>query len=149
MLSCSWAGPDTYLTELFRTRREILISCGPLAYLTMGTYLAMPGAHLQKQMTSARAFMEERLAAFPGLEVELSRINAVYTHDLRSRLHAITAPTLCIGAADDQITPSGFTEELASLIERAKMHLLERGGHFCPLVSTQAYNARLLGFLNE
>ena len=37
VLSCSWAGPDEYLTQLFRTRREILISCGPLAYLTMGT----------------------------------------------------------------------------------------------------------------
>jgi len=63
VLSCSWAGPDTYLTQLFLTRREILISCGPLAYLTIGTYLAMPGSHLQKQMTTARAFMEERLAA--------------------------------------------------------------------------------------
>jgi len=71
VLSCSWAGPDTYLTELFRTRREILISCGPLAYLTTGTYLAMPARKLQAQMKSARQFMEERLAAFPGLEVEL------------------------------------------------------------------------------
>lgn len=147
VLSCSWPGPDTYLTELFRTRREILISCGPLAYLTMGTYLAMPGEVLQSQMTSARQFMEERLAAFPGLEVELSRINAVYTHDLRSRIHAITTPTLCIGSLDDQITPAGFTREMAKTIPGAEMHLLERGGHFAPIAASEQYNPRVLEFL--
>lgn len=147
VLSCSWAGPDTYLTELFRTRREILISCGPLAYLTMGTYLAMPAAKLQEQMTGARQFMEERLAAFPGLEVELSRINAVYTHDLRSRLHDIKTPTLCIGSRDDQLTPPGFTEEMARLIDGAESHLLDYAGHFAPIAATDAYNARVLEFL--
>ncbi|MEM8917421.1 MAG: alpha/beta fold hydrolase [Pseudomonadota bacterium] len=149
VLSCSWAGPDEYLTQLFRTRREILISCGPLAYLTMGTYLAMPSSILQPQMTSARTFMEERLAAFPGLEVELSRINAVYTHDLRSRLQGIKVPTLCIGARDDQITPPGFTEELGQLIDGAETHLLDLGGHFSPLASTEAYNKRVLEFLTK
>lgn len=149
VLSCSWPGPDTYLTELFRSRREILISCGPLAYLTMGTYLAMPSRTLQEQMSDARQFMEERLAAFPGLEVELSRINAVYTHDLRSRLHAIKTPTLCIGAEDDGITPAGFTEELASLIEGAELHLLPSGGHFSPIAATQSYNKRVLEFLTS
>jgi aminoacrylate hydrolase len=147
VLSCSWAGPDTYLTELFRTRREMLISCGPLAYLTIGTYLAMPSRYLQPQMTSARAFMEERLATFPGLEVELSRINAVYTHDLRTRLHAITVPTLCIGAMDDQLTPPGFTQELAQLIPNAKEHLLDYGGHFSPMVVPEIYNKVVLDFL--
>ncbi|QIG53619.1 alpha/beta fold hydrolase [Altererythrobacter sp. BO-6] len=149
VLSCSWAGPDTYLTELFRTRREILISCGPLAYLTIGTYLAMPSRHLQPQMKSARAFMEERLAAFPGLEVELSRINAVYTHDLRSRLHQIAVPTFCIGAMDDQLTPPGFTEEMARLIPGAEKHLADHGGHFCPMVVPDVYNPRVLEFLKN
>lgn len=147
VLSCSWAGPDTYLTQLFRTRREILISCGPLAYLTMGTYLAMPARQLQEQMSSARAFMEDRLAAFPGLEVELSRINAVYTHDLRSKLHMITVPTFCIGAEDDQMTPPGFTDELARLIPGSQKHLLDFGGHFCPIAATDAYNLRVFEFL--
>jgi aminoacrylate hydrolase len=147
VLSCSWAGPDTYLTELFRTRREILISCGPLAYLTMGTYLAMPAAILQAQMKDARQFMEERLAAFPGLEVELSRINAVYTHDLRSRLHEITTPTLCIGSRDDQLTPPGFTQEMGELIPGAQTHLLDYAGHFAPIAATEAYNAKVLEFL--
>jgi aminoacrylate hydrolase len=147
VLSCSWAGPDTYFTQLFRTRKEILINCGPVAYLTIGTYLAMPSSYLQPQMTSARAFLEERMAAFPGLEVELSRLAAVMSHDLRSRVGQIARPTLCIGAKDDQITPPGFTQELSDLIDGAEMHLLDSGGHFCPIAATEAYNAAVLGFL--
>lgn len=147
VLSCSWAGPDEYFVQLFRSRREILINCGPVAYFTTGTYLAMPSTHLQPQMKSSRAFMEERMAAFPGLEVELSRLAAVASHDLRSQVHNIAQPTLCIGAKDDQITPPGFTEELGRLIPGAQTYLLERGGHFCPIVSTSDYNQAVLSFL--
>lgn len=149
VLSCSWAGPDAYFLHLFHTRRQVLISCGPEAYLTMGTFLAMPASHLQKEMTSARSFMEERVKAFPGLQVELSRLSAVMSHDLRTQVHKISHETLCIGAKDDQITPSGFTEELAEKIEGAKLHLLEHGGHFCPIASTEAYNLVVLDFLRS
>ena len=149
VFSCSWAGPDAYFEQLFRTRREVLINAGPLAYYTMGTYLAHPGAYLQAQMKDARAFMEARMAAWPGLEVELSRLAAVAAHDLRSHVHKIGQTTLCIGASDDQITPSGFTEELARLIPGATLHLLPRGGHFCPIVETAAYNERVLQFLRS
>lgn len=148
VLSCSWAGPDAYFTQLFRTRKEILINCGPLAYLTMGTFLAMPSTYLQPRMTSTRTFMEERMAAFPGLEVELSRLAAVMAHDLRSRVDKIAKPTLCIGAKDDQITPPGFTEELGHLIDGAEIHLLNSGGHFCPIAATKGYNERVLDFLS-
>lgn len=149
VLSCSWAGPDAYFLHLFHTRRQVLISCGPEAYLTMGTFLAMPASHLQKQMTSAREFMEERVKAFPGLQVELSRLSAVMSHDLRTQVHKIKHETLCIGAKDDQITPSGFTEELAEKIDGAKLHLLDRGGHFCPIASAEAYNPVVLDFLRS
>jgi len=149
VLSCSWAGPDEYFVQLFELRREILIKCGPAAYFASGTFLAMPSSHLQPQMQDSRAFMEERMSAFPGLKVELSRLDAVLRHDLRNKLHEIPHETLCIGARDDQITPPGFTEELGQKIPGAATHLLERGGHFCPIASTDAYSARLLQFLAQ
>jgi len=147
VLSCSWAGPDAYFQHLFHTRRQILISCGPEAYLTTGTYLAMPSSVLQPQMKSGRDMLAERMKAFPGLEVELSRLSAVMSHDLRSLIHKIPHHTLCIGAKDDQITPSGFTQELAEKISNTTLHLLEHGGHFCPIASTDMYNAAVMAFL--
>ena len=149
VLSCSWPGPDAYFTELFRNRRAVLEQCGPLDYLTMGTYLAMPSSVLQPQMRDAQETMAQRLAAFPGLEVELSRIAAVVAHDLRARLPEISAPTLCIGAMDDQLTPPGFTQEMADLIPGAEVRLLERGGHFSPIAATDVYNRHVLEFLTS
>ena len=149
VLSCSWAGPDPYFQHLFHTRRQVLISCGPEAYLTTGTYLAMPSSVLQPQMKSGRDMLNDRMKAFPGLEVELSRLSAVVSHDLRSLVRNIPHQTLCIGAKDDQITPAGFTRELADLIPNSALHLLDHGGHFCPIAFTEEYNAALLKFLRN
>lgn len=147
VLSCSWAGPDAYFMHLFHTRRQILMSCGPEAYLTTGTYLATPSWHLQGTMNSTRSFLADRMANFPGLQVELSRLSAVMSHDLRSRVHDIACETFVIGAPDDQITPFGFSKELAELIPNATLHELDRGGHFCPMSNTKVYNETVLNFL--
>lgn len=149
VLSSSWAGPDAYFTQLFASRREVLINCGPNAYLTMGTYLATPSWYLQRQVKSARTFLEDRVKAFPGLEVELSRLAAVVAHDLRSHIHRITHKTLAIGAKDDQITPFSFTEELAEKIPGAGVHMFEHGGHFAPMTIATEYNQTVLEFLNS
>ena len=147
VLSSSWAGPDTYFLQLFETRRQVLEQCGPEAYISFGNFLGTPSWHLQPQMSAAESFMNERMAAFPGVDVELSRIAAVMAHDLRSKLQNITVPTLCIGARDDQITPAALTEELAELVPGAQLHLLREGGHFCPITAASAYNPAVLEFL--
>lgn len=149
VLSCSWAGPDAYFIHLFHTRRQILISCGPEAYLTTGTYLATPSWYLQGTMSSTQSFLADRMANFPGLQVELSRLSAVMSHDLRSRVKDIACPTFIIGARDDQITPFGFSKELSELIPNAQLHELDRGGHFCPMSNTQIYNKAVLEFLTR
>jgi len=149
VLSGSWAGPDAYFTQLFVARREILINCGPAAYITMGSYLATPAWHLQGQISSPRSFLNDRVKAFPGLEVELSRLAAVVAHDLRSQVHKISHNTLAIGAKDDQITPFSFTEELADKIPNASLIMLEHGGHFAPMTSSAEYNQHILNFLRD
>lgn len=149
VLSASWAGPDDFFTELFRLRREILISCGPAAYLTLGTFLATPGSHLQRQFKSSRQFLEDRLKEFPGLETELGRISTVMSHDLRHQISRIAVPTLVIGAADDLITPIGFSRELAAAIPGARLVELPSGGHFVPRTQPETYNREILRFLAE
>ncbi len=148
VLSASWCGPDPLFVQLFETRRQVLISCGPSAYLFMGTVLATPSWYLQSRFTSAQDFLEGRLKDFPGLEIELSRMSAVMSHDLRSHVHAIQAPTLVIGAEDDQITPPGFSDELARRIPGAKLVKLPKGGHFCPMTVADDYNSHILNFLS-
>jgi aminoacrylate hydrolase len=149
VLSSSWAGPDPYLVQLFNARREVLINCGPAAYITLGSYLATPSWHLRSQIKSPRSFLEERIKAFPGLEVELSRLAAVQAHDLRTSVHNISHTTLAIGAKDDQITPFSFTEELADKIPNASLTMLQHGGHFAPMTVSEEYNQAVVAFLHN
>ena len=149
VLSASWAGPTPLFLQTFHTRRDILINSGPLNYLMVGTLLATPTWYLHDRFTDTRSFFETRMAEFPGLEIELGRLNAVMSHDLRHRLNEIRVPTFVIGARDDQLTPSTMSQELAQLIAEARIHLLREGGHFCPQTVTAEYNAAVLDFLRE
>lgn len=147
VLSASWAGPTPLFVQTFVTRRDILINSGPLNYLMMGTLLACPAWWLEPRFRSLHDYFRERLAEFPGLDVELSRLNAVMAHDLRHRVHEIRTPTFVICARDDQLTPPTLSEELAQRIPGAELCVLPEGGHFCPVTVTEAYNSRLLEFL--
>ncbi len=147
VLSATWRRPSPLFLELFRLRRSVLERMGPEAYLRQGTFMAQPAWWLECRFTDAEAFFAERLAAFPRVEVELSRIEAVMAHDLGDAVGAITAQTLVLCARDDGITPPGLSEDLAGALPNARLQLLPEGGHFVPITMPEAYAAALAGFL--
>jgi aminoacrylate hydrolase len=149
VLSASWAGPTPLFIEMFRLRRDVLINSGIKQYLLLGALLATPAWHLHQRFTTAEDYLVDRTRSAPALEVELGRLNAVMTHDLRHQLHAIKVPTAVLCARDDQITPQPMSAELASLIPGALMRTLPEGGHFCPLTATESYNEALLALLEQ
>ncbi len=149
VISASWAGPTELFLETFRLRRQVLLTQGPQAYYFLGSLLASPAEALRPAFTSLDQHLGDRLADFPGLEIELSRIAAVMSHDLRSHLHRIRTPSLVIGAEDDQLTPPGMQREVAELIPGARLQILPRGGHFYPVNSADAFNRLVLDFLGD
>ena len=148
VLSGSWAGPTPLFIEMFKLRRDVLINNGVQAYLLLGTLLATPAWHLQERFASLEDYLRERVQALPGLDVELGRLNAVMTHDLRYRLADIRVPTAVICARDDQITPEPMSVELAALIPGAILRILPEGGHFCPQTVSEQYNHALFELLD-
>ena len=149
VLSATWPGPDAYFKALFDLRLQILTAAGPAAYLGDGILRAFPPAWLQTHAGVIAATEHERLAAFPGVEIEARRIAAVQAHDLRARLGAIAKPTLVVCAEDDAITPLPFSREVAALIPGARLATLPMGGHFAPQVDPDGYNRTVLRFLTE
>ena len=149
VLSATWAGPSIYFQTLFDLRSKILRDVGPEAYLVDGIMRAYPPDTLTENPDILSGTREERLASFPGAEIELSRVNAVLAHDLRDQISQITSPALVICAADDQITPVGFSHELIDKIPNARSVILPHGGHFVPRVATKDYNAAVLSFLTD
>ena len=55
--------------------------------------------------------------------------DACLTHDARSRLNRITAPTLVIGGEQDQVISPAAAAELAAGIPGARLHVYPQWGH--------------------
>ena len=149
VLSATWCGPSPYFQALFDLRATVLRAAGPDAYLVDGILRAYPPDVLSENPDILGGTTEERLAAFPGEQIELARVAAVMAHDLRDKVSQINIPTFVIGAADDQITPVGFSRELIDKIPNAQSVILPHGGHFMPRVEPEAYNAAVLSFLSN
>lgn len=147
VLSASWAGPTPLFIDTFRVRRDILINSGVKHYMMVGSLLGAPAWAIADTYDGMDSFLADRVKNFAGLETELARLNAVMTHDLRHRLHEITAPTGVISAKDDSLTPPSMSDELAKLIDGATLVRLTEGGHFCPVTVSGVYNEELLDLL--
>ena len=66
--------------------------------------------------------------------------------DIWDRLHAITVPTLLIGARHDEMSAEQITR-MGTLIPHAQVAICERGSHFAMYDDQAAYFAALLPFL--
>ncbi|MFK7954599.1 MAG: alpha/beta fold hydrolase [Lysobacterales bacterium] len=147
VLSASWGGPTQLFVDTFRVRRDILVNCGVRQYMMVGSLLASPAWSISPTYPGMDAYLKQRIETFPGLEIELARLNAVMSHDLRYRLKEISAPTGVISARDDSLTSVDMSNELAELIPGAKQVVLPEGGHFCPMTVTERYNRELAALI--
>jgi aminoacrylate hydrolase len=147
VLSASWAGPDPAFLTLFALRKQVLRHCGPAAYMLQGNLLGNPGWWAMKNHDAMQAGIAARLESFAGIDIEIERMDAVTSHDLRDQLGTIVAETLVICALDDSITPLPLSEELAELIPGAQLQILPTGSHFAPVTVAEDYLARIEGFL--
>jgi aminoacrylate hydrolase len=86
---------------------------------------------------------------FPPTEIAASRIDAILAFDRTERLGAVRTPTLVIGAEDDIVCPSYFSEQLARLIPGAEIKLFPSGGHCFTQVRPREFNQAVLPFLES
>ena len=149
VLSATWAGQDAYFRRCFETRKQILVELGLESYSRASTLVLMPPWWIAEN-DSLIAEQSQRLAVNnPPLEVMISRIDAIMKYDRRAGLADIGAPTLVICARDDAVTPVHLSNELAETIPGAEQIVLDRGGHFAPIILSGDYNPPVLDFLRR
>ena len=147
VLSATWAGPDPYFRRLFESRKQTLLDSGVEAYLKASSLVQATPRWVSENDEFISELHRVTVASYPPVEIVASRIDAILRHDRRSRLLQIRVPTLVIVARDDMITPSFYSEELASAIPGAKLIVLDGGGHFAPAINSAPYNAAVGAFL--
>jgi aminoacrylate hydrolase len=149
VLSATWAGQDAYFRRCFENRRAVLVGLGLEPYARASILVLMPPWWVAEN----DALIDEQARALavnnPPKEVMISRIDAIMKFDRRAGLGDIDTPCLVISARDDAVTPIHLSDELARAIPRAEQIVLDRGGHFAPVILPGDYNPPVLDFLQR
>jgi len=147
VISASWTKSDPYFRRMFALRKDILHRMGPEAYLQSATLFLYPPWWVSCNNERLRQQEAQNLAAMSAPEIIAQRIDAIVAFDRTAQLGRIRTPTLVVGAVDDIVTPSYFSEELARRIPGAELKLFPKGGHCFTQVLARDFNNAVLPFL--
>jgi len=92
----------------------------------------------------------EDMAERIGIAGYLRQQHAIMSRaDFRPGLAAIRCPTLVLCGRQDALTPVGFHEEMAAMIEGARLVIIEECGHMAPLEKPAEVSAALERWLTQ
>ncbi|RKR07590.1 aminoacrylate hydrolase [Kushneria sinocarnis] len=142
-----WAAPDPHTARCFRTRLTLLEQAGMAAWLDAQPLFLYPADWLS---ANARHIAEEIHAALdhpPDADNLRARVGAATTFDLRERASALATETLVIATRDDLLVPWTRARELADALPRARLELLDYGGHGVTVTAPDTVNALVTAYL--
>lgn len=149
VIYASWAGKDAFFDRTMLMRRDVLLHQGVEAFLRTGPLGIYPPRWVRDNDAALEAALPAAVAAFPGVDKMVARMQACLDHERRADLPHITAPTLVIACTDDVATPAYGSEEIAAAIPGALLALLPYGGHNAHQVVPAELRGRLLEFLGS
>jgi 3-oxoadipate enol-lactonase len=131
--------------EWIASRLAPLAAGGSLAAIAPAvvTAIAAPGF--------AGPEFDASVAAFGriGDDAFAAACRALPDHDVRDRLHEITAPTLVVVGSADTETPPSYARFLADGIAGARLEIIDGAGHLAPAEDPATFNRLLAAFLDE
>ncbi len=148
-LSATWARSDPYFRRCFEMRKAVLQAFGLERYSEITALVLNPPFWIAGHDEAISEAAKAAAANSPPVEIMIGRIDGIMAFDRRARLGEIGMPTQIIVARDDMVTPIHMTDELAAGIPDAETVVLERGGHFVPVVLPEDYNPPVLEFLRK
>jgi pimeloyl-ACP methyl ester carboxylesterase len=94
------------------------------------------------------ALAEQVMSGIPP-DTYRKAVHLLTTFDRRKELADIKVPTLLVAGTDDKTAPPAMMEKMWQKIPGAEYVLLEGCGHLGPMDQPDAFNAALLGFLQQ
>ncbi|MDF2995537.1 MAG: alpha/beta hydrolase fold protein [Xanthobacteraceae bacterium] len=146
VISGSWPAPDARFRLLFEARLGLLEQNQPKIYQAFTHVLGYTADWLARHEAELAAAVKAAPVTLAPLEVTVARIRMLLDFDRSAELGRIAAPTLVIGAREDEMVPFALSEQLARLIPSARLEALP-GAHFFPRTEPAAYAALVRDFL--
>jgi aminoacrylate hydrolase len=143
-----WAAASAHTRRCFDVRLLLLKHEGAAAYVRAQPIFLYPADWLARNEAQAAREEAHGLSGFQGGANLKARISALLAFDARPTLGALRLPTLIVASRDDVLVPSIMSEELASGIEGARLHVAPWGAHALNVTEPAAFNSLLLDFLS-
>ncbi len=124
--------------ETIETCRNVVRGRLPQQF-TAETFSPATGFHLVREAWTEQVKTDPR--------VRLGDLLACRAFDGGPLLGQIRVPTLVVAGADDAVTPVAESEALARGIPGAQLEVLPAAGHQAPLEQAEAFNRRVLAFV--
>jgi aminoacrylate hydrolase len=144
-----WAAAHAHTERCFEMRLALLGHGGPQAYVRAQPIFLYPADWLAQNAGRLEQEETHALTGFQGADTLRRRIAALLAFDARSRLGALSLPTLIVAARDDVLVPSLMSQELATCIPGSAAHVASWGGHALNVTQPDLFNTLLLGFLDR
>ncbi len=145
----AWAKTHPHTLRCFAARKSLLLSAGVGAYVQAQPLFLYPAAWLSDRQDWLLRQDAAGIAHFPPTDTVLRRIQAIEAFDLTAAIPSITAATLVIATRDDVLVPCTCSTALAAQLPRARLALLDQGGHACNITDPTGFNAIAAAFLLE
>ena len=144
-----WPAAHAHTKRCFDLRLMLLKHEGPAAYVRGQPIFLYPADWLAKNAERAAREEAHGLAHFQGADILRRRIAALLAFDATPHLANLRTPTLISAARDDVLVPCSMSEQLASAIPGAQLHVAPWGAHAINVTEPDAFNAMLLAFLDK
>jgi 3-oxoadipate enol-lactonase len=147
---CSWPRPDPWLADLVEQWNVMYAALGSLAW-ARNTWLWVfthrwfqDPTHIDELIRNVESYQHPQLPAMFARQCD-----AILAFDALDRLGTIDQPTHVIAGAEDIFTPPRYSQAIATAILRSRLTVLPHVGHGMFWETADAFNALLLGFLDE
>jgi pimeloyl-ACP methyl ester carboxylesterase len=152
ILCATWAATDVWLKVRFASWERVsaavdtdtLTDLGALDLYTHRFFYNPAALDMLRAMAQAGAAEADR-----GVEGLLRQWRADQAHDARGRLEAIEHPTLVVVGDEDVLVPRRYSEELAQLIDGARLEVIPEAAHGALIERPDAFRAAVEPFLQK
>ncbi|MCK0196719.1 alpha/beta hydrolase [Ancylobacter sp. 6x-1] len=146
VISGSWARPDARFRMLFQARLALLEANQPEIYQAFTHVLGYSAEWLASHEHGLDGAVERARAALAPLDVTAARLRMLLAFDRAGEIGRIAAPTLVLGALDDEMVPYAHSLRIAEAIPSALLDSMA-GGHFFPRTDPHRFAELVRGFL--
>ncbi len=143
----AWAAMDALTERAFDVRLALLRHAGPEAFLLAQPLFLYPATWISEHDAELRAGAERQLVPYAGPDAIERRIAALRA--FRPDLARVTAPVLCLAAADDMLVPCTASGRLAAALPRGEAVTLPWGGHACNVTDPGGFHEAVIPWLTR